>query len=303
MKRTRRSAVSRWHATRSVIQCGRPDTSSRPSCQFAAVQRRPHHVGDLAAVERRSEAREDVRLQGGDQIVVRGAGRERDDPDSGTGAADLAHQGEVVGDRGRGIGDRTSTARVRRMCSASTLPLHRSTSSPFNSGLATSAAAIPLSVPITSARPIGVLRLNHNAPWRAAHLNRSSLQDKLAAVVAPRANLMRRGAVMRTRLALVFFLGLAITCPAFAQTQITTGVIQGVAPTRPARPARRNRRGAQPRHQLHPKRGHRQRRPLRAAAAAARPLQGDLHPRRLRHAVAGQHRADRRPDRHAAARR
>ena len=34
---------------------------------------------------------------------------------------------------------------------------------------------------------------------------------------------------MRTRLALVFFLSLAMTCPAFAQTQITTGVIEGVA--------------------------------------------------------------------------
>src|SRR3954471_2761838 len=40
---------------------------------------------------------------------------------------------------------------------------------------------------------------------------------------------MRRGAVMRIRLALVFLLGLALARPALAQTQITTGVIEGVA--------------------------------------------------------------------------
>ena len=36
MNRTSRSAVNRWHETRSVIQYGRPETTSIPSRQLAA---------------------------------------------------------------------------------------------------------------------------------------------------------------------------------------------------------------------------------------------------------------------------
>ena len=104
---------------------------------------------------------------------------------------------------------------------------------------------------------------------------------------------------MRTWIAAIV-LAVVFPAAAVAQSQITTSVARRRRHRRyRRRAARRHRRSAQPRHQLHPHRGDRRRGPVRAAAAAAGPLQGHLHARRVRHARAGEPRADRRSDGHA----
>ena len=105
MKRTSRSAVSRWLETRMVNQSGRPEVTSMPSRQPVASSARADHVHDLGIVERRREAGEDVRAQRRDHLFAARLGRQHDDAHAGAERQDFARQRQVLGHRGAGIGE------------------------------------------------------------------------------------------------------------------------------------------------------------------------------------------------------
>ena len=98
MNRTSRSAVSRSHDTRSVIQYGRPDTTSMPCLPVHGLERREAHGGDFAKVERRREAREHLRAQRGHDILVGRRRREHDDLHARTDDPELGGERQVLGD-------------------------------------------------------------------------------------------------------------------------------------------------------------------------------------------------------------